>query len=166
MSASTLAQGRVHRAISILPVQQGVAMITTTTSAAVSAGDTVAQTSVSGSGVRTAVVSVKRTTPIKQICCQCHTPSSWKNDKLSVCTNADESVARLIDPLDFTHIQELPELVTFLAWLKQNKTVGVYNFIAKYLVDNTDVFRQEISKLSDQKDFETILEVVCRRVWQ
>ena len=141
-------------------------MITTTTSAAVSAGDTVAQTSVSGSGVRTAVVFVKRTTPIKQICCQRHTPPDWKNDKQSVCTNVDESVARLIDPLDFTHIQELPELVTFLAWLKQNKTVGVYNFIAKYLVDNTDVFRQEISKLSDQKDFETILEVVCRRVWQ
>lgn len=147
-------------------------MITTTTSPAVSAGDAVVQASVSEPGVRTAVVSVKRTTPIKQICCQRHapskrhTPSNWKNDKLSVCTNADESVARLIDPLDFTHIQELPELVTFLAWLKQNKTVGVYNFIAKYLVDNTDVFRQEISKLSDQKDFETILEVVCRRVWQ
>ena len=141
-------------------------MIATTTSAAVSAGDSVAQASVSEPGVRTAVVSVKRTTPIKQICCQRSTPSNWKDDKFCVRKNADESVTRLIDPLDFTHVQELPELVTFLAWLKLNKTVGVYNFIAKYLVDNTDVFRQEISKLPDQEDFETILEAVCRRVWQ
>ncbi len=85
----------------------------TTTSPAVSAGDTVAQASVSEPGFRTAVVSVKRTTLIKQICCQRHTSSNWKNDKKSVCTNVNESVARLIDPLDFTHIQELPELVTF-----------------------------------------------------
>lgn len=138
----------------------------TTASAVVSAEDTVKQASVSEPTVRTAVVSVKRTTPIKQICCQRHPPSNWKDDRLNVCTNADESVARLTGPLDFTQIQELPELGIFLAWLKQNKTVGVYNFIAKYLVDHTDVFLQEISKLSDREDFETILEAVCRRVWQ
>lgn len=141
-------------------------MITTTTSAAVASEDTVAQASVSEPVVRTPVVSVKRTTAIKQICCQRHSPSNWKNDKPGVCTNVGKSVARLIDPLEFPHILALPELVTFLAWLKQNKTVGVYNFIAKYLVDNTDVFLQEISKLSDRKDFATILEAVCRRVWQ
>lgn len=141
-------------------------MITTTTSTVVSAGNTVARSSVSQPAVKTPVVSVQRTTPIKRICCQNHPPSNWKDDKLTVCTNANESLARLIDPLDFAHIQQLPELVTFFAWLKQNKTVGVYNFIAKYLVDHTDVFRQEISKLSDREDFERILEAVCRRVWQ
>ena len=141
-------------------------MIPTTSSTAVPAGNTVAQASVSQPAVKTAVVSVKRTTPIKRICCQHHPPSNWKDDKLTVCTNANESLARSIDPLDFAHIQQLPELVTFFAWLKQNKTVGVYNFITKYLVDHTDVFRQEISKLSDREDFETILEAVCRRVWQ
>ena len=141
-------------------------MITTTTSVTVSAEDTVAQASVSEPSSRAAGVSVKRTTPIKQICCQRHPPSNWQDDKLNVCTNADGTVTCLTDPLDFTQIQALPELVTFLEWLKQNKTVGVYNFIAKYLVDNTDVFLQEVSKLSDLEDFETILEAVCRRVWQ
>ena len=141
-------------------------MITTTSSTAVAAKDAVAQASVSEPAVRTAVVSVKRTRPIKQICCQRHSPSNLRDDKFSVCTNADESIARLTDPLVFTLLQEVPELGTFLAWLKQNKTVGVYNFIVKYLVDHTDVFQQEISKLSDREDFETILEAVCRRVWQ
>ena len=80
--------------------------------------------------------------------------------------DVDGCVTRLTDPLDTRRLRELPGLVAFLKWLKKSKTVGVYNFLAKYLAKNTDVIMQEISKFSHLEDYGLTLEAVCGRVWR
>ena len=140
-------------------------MITVKASATVEV-DAVAQVSAPELSVRAAGVFVKRTTPIRQICCQPQAQRNQKNDKLSIYKDITGNVTCLTDPLDTPEILPLPRLVAFLKWLKQSKTGGIYNFLARYLAENADVFTQEVSKLSDPKDYESIFEAVCWRVWQ
>ena len=141
-------------------------MITAIKAPATAEVDAVAQVSAPELSVRAAGVFVKRTTPIRQICCQSQAQRNQKNDKLNICNDFGGNVTRLTDPLDTSEILQLPRLVSFLKWLKESKTGGIYNFLARYLAENTDVFTQEISKLSDPEDYESIFEAVCWRVWQ
>lgn len=141
-------------------------MITAVKASAAVKVDAVGQVSGPELSVKAAGVYVKRTTPIRQICCQPQAQRNQKSDKLSIFKDIDGNVTRLTDPLDTPEILQLPKLVCFLKWLKQSKTGGIYNFLAKYLAGNTDVFAQEVSKLSDPEDYESIFEAVCCRVWQ
>lgn len=140
-------------------------MITVKASATVEE-DAVAQLSAPELSVRAAGVFVKRTTPIRRICCQSQAQRNQKNDKLNIYKDIGGNVTCLTDPLDSPEILQLPRLVSFLKWLKKSKTGGIYNFLARYLAENADVFTQEVSKLSDPKDYESIFEAVCWRVWQ
>ena len=140
-------------------------MITVKASATVEVG-AVVQVSAPELSVKAAGVFVKRTTPIRQICCQSQAQHNHKNDKLNIYKDIAGNVTLLTDPLDTPEILQLPRLVAFLKWLKQSRTGGIYNFLARYLAENADVFTQEVSKLSDPEDHESIFEAVCWRVWQ
>ena len=124
----------------------------------------VVQVSAPEPSVRVAGVFVRRATPNKQVCCQPRPQRNQKNDIFNMYKDVDGGVTRLTDPLDTRGLQELPGLVAFLRWLKKSKTVGFYNFLAKYLAENADVFMQEISKFSHPEDYRSTLEAVCRRV--
>ena len=129
-------------------------------------GAAVVQVSAPEPSVRAAGVFVRRATPNKQVCCQPRPQRNQKNDILNMYKDVDGGITRLTDPLDTRGLQELPGLVACLKWLKKSKSVGVRNFLAKYLAENTDVFMQEISKFSHPEDYGSTIEAVCGRVWR
>lgn len=113
-------------------------------------------------------IFVKRTKPLRHICCTPDTHHNQGSNKTVVHYEISGHKANktMTNPLQAPGVRETPGLLPFLEWLKQNHTETLYNCLAHYLVYNTTHFAETRCQLPDPENPHSVFEAVARQLFQ